>query len=83
MEMKKPPTLVVLQLTGGNDALNTVIPHGNSLYWENRPTLAIPEDQILRIDNQYGFHPSMAALKPFWDRRKMAVVMGVGYEDPS
>ncbi|HZO26564.1 MAG TPA: DUF1501 domain-containing protein [Chloroflexota bacterium] len=81
--MKKPPTLVVLQLTGGNDALNTVIPHGNSLYWENRPTLAIPEDQILRIDNQYGFHPSMAALKPFWDRGKMAVIMGVGYEDPS
>ena len=80
---KKPPTLVVLQLTGGNDALNTVIPHGNSLYWENRPTLHIPEADILRIDDMYGFHPSMAAIKPFWDRGKMAVVMGVGYEDPS
>jgi uncharacterized protein (DUF1501 family) len=80
---QKPPTLVVLQLTGGNDALNTVIPHGNSLYWENRPTLHIPEAEILRIDSMYGFHPAMAPLKPFWDRGKMAVVMGVGYEDPS
>lgn len=80
---QKPPTLVVLQLTGGNDALNTVIPHGNSLYWENRPTLHIPEADILRIDDMYGFHPSMASIKPFWDRGKMAVVMGVGYEDPS
>ena len=83
LKTQKPPTLVVLQLTGGNDALNTVIPHSNPLYWENRPTLAIPEDQILRIDGEYGFHPAMAALKPFWDRGKMAVIMGVGYEDPS
>jgi uncharacterized protein (DUF1501 family) len=80
---QKPPTLVVLQLTGGNDALNTVIPHGNPLYWENRPTLQIPEQDILRIDNMYGLHPSMAPIKPFWDRGKMAIIMGVGYEDPS
>jgi uncharacterized protein (DUF1501 family) len=79
----KPPTLVVLQLTGGNDALNTVVPHGSPLYWANRPTLQIPEQDILRIDNMYGFHPSMAPLKPFYDRGKMAIVMGVGYEDPS
>src|SRR4051812_4917761 len=80
---QKPPTLVVLQLTGGNDALNTVIPHGSSLYWENRPTLQIPEQEILRIDTMYGLHPSMAPIKPFWDHGKMAIIMGVGYEDPS
>ena len=80
---QKPPTLVVLQLTGGNDALNTVIPHGDPLYWDNRPNVRINAADILKIDNSYGFHPSMAALKPFWDRGKMAVVMGVGYEDPS
>ena len=71
----KPPTLVVLQLTGGNDPLNTVIPYGDPLYWDNRPTVRIPEQEILRIDNQYGFHPSMAALKPFWDEGKMAILL--------
>ena len=73
----KPPTLVVLQLTGGNDPLNTVIPYGDSLYWDNRPTVRIPEQEILRIDNRYGFHPSMAALKPFWNEGKMAIPAGM------
>src|SRR5215212_9888269 len=75
----KPPTLVVLQLTGGNDPLNTVIPYGDPLYWDNRPTIRIPEQEILHIDNHYGFHPSMAALKPFWDEGKMAILAGIGY----
>ena len=68
----KPPTLVVLQLTGGNDPLNTVIPYGDPLYWDNRPTIRIPEQEILHIDDRYGFHPGMAALKPFWDDGKGA-----------
>ena len=78
------PTLVVLQLTGGNDALNTVIPYGNPLYWDNRPTLRIPSRIYSTIDNMYGL-PSRAwpPIKPFWDQGKMAIVMGVGYEDPS
>jgi uncharacterized protein (DUF1501 family) len=75
----KPPTLVVLQLTGGNDPLNTVIPYGDPLYWDNRPTIRIPEQEILHIDDRYGFHPSMAALKPFWDDGKMAILTGIGY----
>jgi uncharacterized membrane protein len=70
----KPPTLVVLQLTGGNDPLNTVIPYGNPLYWDNRPTVRIPEQEILHIDNTYGLHPSMAAIKPFWDEGKLAIL---------
>ena len=45
--MAKDPVLVVLQLSGGNDYLNTVIPYSNSLYWENRPVVNIPEDQVL------------------------------------
>ncbi len=78
----KPPTLVVLQLTGGNDALNTVVPYGNSHYYDQRPTVRIPEDQVLPIDDDYGFHPSMAALKPFWDQGHMAIVSGIGYPKP-
>jgi uncharacterized protein (DUF1501 family) len=79
---RKPPTLVVLQLTGGNDALNTIVPYGNPLYYDQRPTVRIPEDQVLPIDDQYGFHPSMAALKPFWDQGKMAIISGIGYPKP-
>jgi uncharacterized protein (DUF1501 family) len=77
-----PPTLVVLQLTGGNDALNALVPYGNALYYDQRPTVRIPEDQVLPIDDHYGFHPSMAALKPFWDQGKMAIVNGIGYPKP-
>ena len=80
---QKPPTLVVLQLTGGNDTLNTIIPYGNALYWDNRPNVRVPEDQVLKIDNTFGFHPSMAAIKPFWDSGKMAIVNGIGYDNPN
>jgi uncharacterized protein (DUF1501 family) len=79
---RKPPMLVVLQLTGGNDALNTVVPYGKPLYYDQRPTVRIPEDQVLPIDDHYGFHPGMAALKPFWDQGKMAIVTGIGYPKP-
>jgi uncharacterized protein (DUF1501 family) len=79
----KEPVLVVLQLTGGNDILNTVVPYTNPLYYDNRPRVRIEPEAVLPIDDQYGFHPSLAALKPFWDRGKMAIVNGVGYEDPS
>jgi uncharacterized protein (DUF1501 family) len=78
----KPPTLVVLQLTGGNDALNTLVPYGNPLYYDQRSTVCISEEQVLPIDGDYGFHPSMAALKPFWDQGKMAIINGIGYPKP-
>jgi uncharacterized protein (DUF1501 family) len=78
----KPPTLVVLQLTGGNDALNTIVPYGNPLYYDQRPTVRIPEGQVLPLDDHYGFHPSMVTLKPFWDRGKMAIINGIGYAKP-
>jgi len=77
------PTLVVLQLTGGNDMLNTVVPYGDPLYYDNRRTVRIPEDQVLHIDNRYGFNPAMRAIKPFWDEGKMAIINGVGYPNPN
>ena len=76
---QKRPVLVVLQLSGGNDYLNTVIPYANSLYWDNRPAVNIPEDQVIPLDNKVGFHPSMSAVKPFYDEGKMAIIHGVGY----
>jgi uncharacterized protein (DUF1501 family) len=76
---KKDPVLVVLQLSGGNDYLNTVIPYNDPLYRDNRPAVGIPEDQILRIDDNYGFHPAMAPLKELYDEGKVAIIHGVGY----
>jgi len=83
MTSKKAPTLVVLQLTGGNDAINTVIPYSNPLYYDNRTTVRINADDVLKLDNDLGFNPSMAALKPFWDAGKLAVINGIGYENPN
>jgi uncharacterized protein (DUF1501 family) len=79
--MAKDPVLVVLQLSGGNDYMNTVIPYANSLYWDNRPVVNIPEDKIIALDNKVGFNPSMAPLKKFYDEGKLAVIHGVGYAD--
>jgi uncharacterized protein (DUF1501 family) len=83
MSTQKQPILVVLQLTGGNDTLNTIVPYGDPLYYDNRRTVRIAEDQVLPIDNHYGFNPAMKAIKPFWDDGKMAIINGVGYPNPN
>ncbi len=75
--------LVVLSLSGGNDFLNTVIPYNNSLYRDYRPTLGIPEEQILPLNKDVGYHPSMTEMKDFFDEGKVAIVQGVGYPHPS
>ena len=80
---QKPPTLVVLQLTGGNDTINTIVPYGDPLYYDNRSTVRIAEEDVLKIDDRFGFHPSMAAIKPFWDQGKMAIIAGIGYPNPN
>ena len=77
--MAKDPVLVVLQLSGGNDYMNTVIPYANSLYWDNRPVVNIPEDKIIPLDSAVGLHPSMAPLKAFYDEGRLAIIHGVGY----
>ena len=77
----KEPVLVALQLSGGNDYMNTVIPYTDPLYRDYRPTVGIPEEQVLRIDDKMGFHPSMGAIKEMYDRESVAIVHGVGYEN--
>lgn len=71
--------LVVCQLTGGNDGLNTIIPYATQRYYELRPTLAIPEPNVLKINDSLGMHPSLTALKTLFDQKKVAVIQGVGY----
>ncbi len=76
---KKDPVLAVVSLSGGNDGLNTVIPYNNTRYRDYRPTLGIPEDQIVHFTDELGFHPSLAPLKKYWDEGKLAVILGTGY----
>jgi uncharacterized protein (DUF1501 family) len=79
----KDPVLVILQLSGGNDALNTVIPYSNPLYHDNRPKVGIPEDQVLPINDSIGFHPAMGPIKKLYDEGKVAIIQGIGYPNPS
>ncbi len=76
---QKEPVLVVLQLTGGNDYLNTIIPYNNPLYRDNRPAVGIAEEDILPLDNTYGIPSFMAPLKKVWDEGNLAIMHGVGY----
>ncbi len=70
--------LVVVQLTGGNDGLNTVVPWADDRYHRARPVLAVPEAQVVRLTDDTGLHPALAALRPVWDEGRLAVWRGVG-----
>ena len=75
--------LVVLSLSGGNDFLNTLIPYTNPIYMDYRRALAIPEDQVLPLNDELGYHPSMTEMKEIYDEGKVALIQGVGYPHPS
>jgi uncharacterized protein (DUF1501 family) len=79
----KDPVLVVLQLSGGNDALNTVIPYSDPLYYDNRPNVRIPEDQVLPLNDDIGLHPTMGPIKALYDEGKVAIIQGIGYPNPN
>ncbi len=80
---KKDPVLVVLQLSGGNDALNTIVPYGDPLYVDNRPTVRIAEDQVLPINDYIGFNPTLGPIKQMYDEGKVAIIQGIGYPTPN
>ncbi len=75
--------LVVVQLSGGNDGLNTVVPFRDELYRRARPTLAIPDTQALKINDQLGLHPSLRGLSKLWEAGQLAIVQGIGYPNPN
>ena len=78
---KKDPVIVVLQMSGGNDYLNTTIPYADGIYRDSRPVVGVPEDRVIKIDDQVGFHPEMAPIKELYDAGDMAIIHGVGYAD--
>jgi uncharacterized protein (DUF1501 family) len=74
--------LVVINLQGGNDGLNTVVPHGFQQYYRYRPSLGVSPDDVLRINEQIGLNPAMRSLKAMYDRGQVAIVQGAGYPQP-
>ena len=77
----KEPVLVILQLTGANDYLNTIVPYTNGHYWDARPKVNIPEHQVVPIDNELAFRSDMDQFKDIYDNGKMAIIHGVGFEN--
>lgn len=75
--------LVLLQLKGGNDGLNTVVPVRNDIYYRERPRLAIPRASVVALDDGHGLHPALRPLERLWGGGQMAVVHGTGYADSS
>ena len=78
---KKDPVVVILQLTGANDYLNTIIPYNNGGYYDNRPKVNIPQDTVLPIDDDLAFNPNMAPLKKMYDDGNVAIIHGIGFEN--
>ena len=79
----KDPVLVVVQLTGGNDYLNTVVPYADGRYYDYRPAVPIPPEQVLPLDDRVGFNPALAPVKELYDRGDVAIIHGIGYPNPN
>ncbi|MCC7372173.1 MAG: DUF1501 domain-containing protein [Chloroflexi bacterium] len=75
--------LVVVLLAGGNDGINTLVPYGDPLYYQGRPSIAVPREQVLKLDDRVGLSPALKNLKARYDRGQVAVVQGVGYPNPN
>src|SRR2546421_4327962 len=76
-------TLIVVQMAGGNDGLNTVVPFTDPLYLKLRPTLGLSDTKVLPLDTRLGLHPNLQPLKSLWDAGHLAIVEGVGYPNQS
>ena len=75
--------LVVLELSGGNDGLNTLVPYGDDAYYKHRPMLGIPAKEVRKIDDHFGFSGGMAGFQRLYKDGKLAIVHGCGYDNPS
>jgi len=81
LPMDSDKILVIVQLSGGNDGHNTVVPIENSIYYNKRPTLNIPKSEALELDELTGLHPRLGSFKEFYDRNMLAIIQNVGYKD--
>lgn len=80
---RKAKNLVVIQLSGGNDYLNTLVPYQDGLYYDFRPNMALKGEDVIPLDEKLAFNSHMGPFKKLFDRDKMAVLMGIGYPEPN
>ncbi len=81
-ELSGYKNLVIIQLSGGNDGLNTIIPYGNDIYYQKRNTIAINKTDIVTLDDMQGLNPNLSALKEIYDQGWMNIINSVGYPNP-
>lgn len=82
VSIKRERSLVVIELEGGNDALNTIIPYNDGLYYDLRSGIGIPQSEVLKLNGDLGFNPSMSQMKHLWDEGGLAIINGIGYPRP-
>jgi uncharacterized protein (DUF1501 family) len=75
--------LVVFEMSGGNDGLNTIVPYADDTYYKLRPHIGIRKDKLLKLDDHYGFNPGMLGMQRLWNDGRLAIVHGAGYAQPS
>jgi uncharacterized protein (DUF1501 family) len=75
--------LILIELKGGNDSLNTVVPYADPAYYALRPRIAVKREDVIQLDERTGLHPALKALAPLWQARELAVVQGIGYAQPN
>lgn len=81
-ELSGYKNLVIVQLSGGNDGLNTVVPYGMDAYYQKRKSIALPQSELIRLDDLQGLNPNMGALREIYDQGWMTVLNSVGYPNP-
>jgi len=81
-EPGKDPILVVLEMTGGNDGLNTVVPYRDDIYHQMRPTLRFQDTQVVKVNDELGLHPALQQIGQLLQQSKLAIIQGVGYPNP-
>lgn len=74
--------LVVIQLSGGNDGLNTIVPYRNDIYYKSRPSIAIQSEKVLKLNDEVGLNPAMESLRALYDNGQMSIINNVGYPNP-
>src|SRR5690242_16187364 len=75
------PVLVCLFQRGAVDGLNMIVPHGDPIYYRERPRIAVPAADVVDLDGYFGLHPALAPLKPLWDNKSLAVIHAIGSPD--
>ena len=80
---RKDPILVVVELKGGNDFMNTIVPYTEGIYYDSRPVVGLKADEVLPLNDTLAWNPNIAPLKEMYDQGHVAIVQGIGYPDSS